>query len=82
LTTKYLKEKERADEIWPLKQKLEELLSTLKEAEHKMDSAQLADILYGALKEIEVAIAKNEAATGENFTLTESVGPEQIAEVH
>ena len=37
LKMKYEKEKERVDEIRRLKQKREELLFTLQEAEHRMD---------------------------------------------
>jgi hypothetical protein len=33
--------------------------------------AGVVDIQYGALQDIEVAIAKQEAATGENFMLTD-----------
>ena len=41
----------------------------------------MTDIRYGALQEIDTAIAKLEGETGENLMLTETVGPEQIAEV-
>ena len=78
---KYQKEKERVDEIRRLKQKREELLFTLQEAERRMDLARVADLRYGALQEIEAAIARYETGMGENLMLTETVGPEQIAEV-
>ncbi|KAF6985652.1 hypothetical protein CFC21_003485 [Triticum aestivum] len=81
LTMKYRKEKERIDEIRKLKQRREELQFTLQEAERRMDLARVADLKYGALQEIDVAIAKLEGETGENLMLTETVGPEQIAEV-
>lgn len=81
LRMKYEKEKQRVDEIRRLKQKREELLFTLQEAERRMDLARVADLRYGALQEIEVAIAKHEAGMGENLMLTETVGPDQIAEV-
>ena len=46
-----------------------------------MDLARVADLKYGALQELDAAIAKLESETGENLMLTETVGPEQIAEV-
>lgn len=81
LQMKYRKEKERIDEIRNLKQRREELQFTLQEAERRMDLARVADLRYGALQEIDVAIAKLEGETGENLMLTETVGPDQIAEV-
>uniref|UniRef100_A0A0D6QTS3 Clp R domain-containing protein n=1 Tax=Araucaria cunninghamii TaxID=56994 RepID=A0A0D6QTS3_ARACU len=82
LKMKYQKEKERVDEIRRLKQKREELLFSLQEAERRYDLARVADIRYGALQEIETAIAKYEGNAAEGgFMLTEVVGPEQIAEV-
>ena len=81
LTVKYRKEKERIDEIRKLKQRREELQFTLQEAERRMDLARVADLKYGALQEIDAAISKLESETGENLMLTETVGPEQIAEV-
>jgi ATP-dependent Clp protease ATP-binding subunit ClpB len=81
LTMKYRKEKERIDEIRMLKQRREELQFSLQEVERRMDLARVADIKYGALQEIDVAIARLEGETGENLMLTENVGPEQIAEV-
>jgi ATP-dependent Clp protease ATP-binding subunit ClpB len=81
LQMKYRKEKERIDEIRTLKQRREELQFTLQEAERRMDLARVADLRYGALLEIDAAIAKLEGETGENLMLTETVGPEQIAEV-
>ncbi|ERN02808.1 chaperone protein ClpB1 [Amborella trichopoda] len=81
LMMKYRKEKERVDEIRRLKQRREELLFALQEAERRMDLARVADIRYGALQEIDAAIAKLEESTDENPMLTETVGPDQIAEV-
>ena len=78
---KYKKEKERIDEIRRLKQRREELLFTLQEAERRMDLARVADLRYGALQEIDAAISRLEGDAGENLMLTETVGPEQIAEV-
>lgn len=81
LKMKHQKEKERVDEIRRLKQKREELLFTLQEAERRMDLARVADLRYGALQDIEATIQKIEAGTDENSMLTETVGPDQIAEV-
>lgn len=82
LKMKYQKEKEKVDEILPLKQKRRELLLSLRNLERiRTDLVPVADILKGNLKQINDAIAEREAAMGENFMLTKSVGPEQIAEV-
>lgn len=79
---RYRKEKERIDEIRQLKQKREELLYALQEAERRYDLARAADLRYGAIQEVEAAIAQLEANHGEeNLILTETVGPDQIAEV-
>ncbi|KAL3528460.1 hypothetical protein ACH5RR_007782 [Cinchona calisaya] len=81
LMMKYNKEKERIDELRRLKQKRDELLYALQEAERRYDLARAADLRYGAIQEVESAIAKLEASTDESGMLTETVGPEQIAEV-
>ncbi|XP_010276256.1 PREDICTED: chaperone protein ClpB1 [Nelumbo nucifera] len=81
LVMKYRKEKERVDEMRRLKQRREELMISLQEAERRMDLARVADLRYGAIQEIESAIAKLEGSTDENLMLTETVGPDQIAEV-
>ena len=81
LMMKYRKEKERIDELRRLKQKREELLFAVQEAERRYDLARAADLKYGAIQEVEAAIARLEGSTEENLMLTETVGPEQIAEV-
>ncbi|KAM7480087.1 hypothetical protein LguiA_028300 [Lonicera macranthoides] len=81
LMMKYRKEKERIDELRRLKQKREELMFALQEAERRYDLARAADLKYGAIQEVESAIAKLEGNSDENVMLTETVGPEQIAEV-
>ncbi|KAI3726849.1 hypothetical protein L1987_66655 [Smallanthus sonchifolius] len=81
LMMKYKKEKERIDKIRRLKQKREELLVALQEAERRYDLARAADLKYGALQEVEATIARIEGTTDENVMLTETVGPDQIAEV-
>ncbi|XP_042391296.1 chaperone protein ClpB1-like [Zingiber officinale] len=81
LMMKYRKEKERIDEIRKLKQRREELLIAMQEAERRGNLPRVADIKFGALQEIDVAIAKLEGDANENLMLTETVGPEHIAEV-
>ncbi|KAF7112436.1 hypothetical protein RHSIM_RhsimUnG0229300 [Rhododendron simsii] len=81
LLLKYRKEKERIDELRRLKQKREELLIALQEAERRYDLARVADIKYGALQEVEAAIQRLEESTQGNEMLTETLGPEQIAGV-
>ncbi|XP_027903940.1 chaperone protein ClpB1 [Vigna unguiculata] len=81
LMMKYRKEKERIDEIRRLKQKREELNFALLEAERRYDLARAADLRYGAIQEVESAIQELEGNTEGNVMLTETVGPEHIAEV-
>ena len=78
---KYKKEKERIDELRRLKQKREELLFAVQEAERRYDLARVADLKYGAIQEVEAAIARLEGNADDNLMLTETVGPEHIAEV-
>ncbi|KAL6579957.1 Chaperone protein ClpB1 [Orobanche minor] len=81
LMMRYRKEKERVDELRRLKQRRDELLYALQEAERRYDLARAADLRYGAIQEVEAAIAKLETGGNENGMLTETVGPDQIAEV-
>ena len=81
LLMKYTKEKERIDEIRRLKQKREEILYSLQEAERRMNLARVADLKYGALQELDNVIATLEGSANENLMLTETVGPDQISEV-
>lgn len=81
LKMKYQKEKERIDEIRRLKQKREELLLSAQEAERRYDLARAADLRYGAIQEVEAAIARLESNATDVTMLTETVGPEHIAEV-
>ncbi|KAL3655254.1 Chaperone protein ClpB1 [Castilleja foliolosa] len=81
LKMRYKKEKERIDELRRLKQRRDELTYALQEAERRYDLARAADLRYGAIQEVEAAIAKLEAGGNENGMLTETVGPDQIAEV-
>ncbi|XP_048443865.1 chaperone protein ClpB1 [Pyrus x bretschneideri] len=81
LVMKYGKKKERVDELRKLKQKREEALVALAEVKRIYDLARAADLRYGTIPEVETIIAKLEGSTDENLILTETVGPEQIAEV-
>ncbi|KAK2978059.1 LOW QUALITY PROTEIN: hypothetical protein RJ640_015697, partial [Escallonia rubra] len=81
LKMKYQKEKERIDEIRRLKQKRKELLFAAEEAQRRFELARAADLRFGAIQEVEAALAKFEESTDENLMLSEAVGPEQIAEV-
>lgn len=81
LKMKYNKEKQRIDELRRLKQKRDELHTALQEAERRYDLARAADLRYGAIQDVESAIAKLEADTDVSGMLTETVGPDQIAEV-
>ena len=53
----------------------------LQEAERRTNIVRAADLRYGALQEVEATIAKIEGTVDENVMLTETVGPDQIAEV-
>lgn len=81
LMMRYKKEKERVDELRRLKQKRDELMYALQEAERRYDLARAADLRYGAIQEVESAITNLESSTDESTMLTETVGPDQIAEV-
>ncbi|KAF8037418.1 hypothetical protein BT93_B0349 [Corymbia citriodora subsp. variegata] len=81
LMMKYKREKQRIDEIRRLKRKREELLLAAQEAERRYDLPRAADLRYGAIPEVESAIAELEGNAKESLILTETVGPEHIAEV-
>lgn len=79
LEMKYQKEKERVDEIRGLKQECEKLKIAWEKGKRRKALAQAAK-LYRALKETKTETSRKEAM-GKNLMLTESVGPDQIAEV-
>lgn len=81
LLMKYKLEKQRINELRRLKQKREELLLVLQEAERRYVLERAADLRYGAIPEVENAIAELEANADRSVLLTETVGPEHIAEV-
>ncbi|KAE9602211.1 putative ClpA/B family, Clp ATPase, P-loop containing nucleoside triphosphate hydrolase [Lupinus albus] len=81
LMMKYRKEKERVDEIQRLKQKKKELIFALQEVGRRYGLVRAVDFLYDAIQGLETAIQQLEGSIEENLMLTETVGPEQIAEV-
>ncbi|KAK3225012.1 hypothetical protein Dsin_004874 [Dipteronia sinensis] len=84
LMEKYKKEKARFDELRRLKQKREELLIALQEAERRLNLPRATDLRFGAIQEVESSIKAlegNSSTSDENLMLTETVKAEQIAEV-
>ncbi|XP_019089151.1 PREDICTED: putative chaperone protein ClpB2, chloroplastic [Camelina sativa] len=81
LTIKYKKEKMVINETRRLKQRRDELMIALQEAERRYDLPKAADLRYGAIEEVVSAIAKLEENAKDNVMLTETVGPDNIAEV-
>ncbi|TYH24005.1 hypothetical protein ES288_A03G057200v1 [Gossypium darwinii] len=81
LKMKYRKEKGRVDEIRRLKQKRDKLILALQEAERRYDLAIAANLIYGEIQEVESTLAQIEGTADENIMLTETVGPEHIADV-
>ncbi|XP_023635304.1 putative chaperone protein ClpB2, chloroplastic [Capsella rubella] len=81
LTIKYKNEKRIINETRRLKQKRDELMMSLQEAERQYDLPKAADLRYGAIEEVEYQIAKLEESGKDNVMLTETVGPDNIAEV-
>lgn len=78
---KYKKEKERIDELRRLKQKREELLFSVQEAERRRDFVRVADLKFGAIPEVESVIEQLEGNSDNNLMLTETVCPDHIAAV-
>ena len=78
---KYNKGKERIDELRRLKQKREELLFSVQEAERRCDLVRVADLKFGEIREVESAIEQLEGNSDNNLMLTETVCPDHIAAV-
>jgi ATP-dependent Clp protease ATP-binding subunit ClpB len=76
---KYREEKVRIDEIQRLKQKREELILSLKEAERRNDIARAVSLRYGAIDDVEDAIQRLEDSTDASLMLTKTVGADLIA---
>ncbi|ESR53975.1 Chaperone protein ClpB1 [Citrus sinensis] len=82
LMAKHENEKKRINKIRSLKQKREKFLSELKEARKRCDWVRATDLRCGAIKKVKADIAKLEGnQSDKDFMLTETVGPNQIAEV-
>lgn len=83
LQAQYLEEKQRVDKIRDLTKELQFTKQAYEEATRRCDLARAADLKYGAIPEIEKKLAKlqesNQAKT--STLLSESVGPEEIADV-
>lgn len=79
----YQQEKERLDKIRHLQEKREELLVNMSLAEQRGDLARIADLKYGAIPEIEAALASLRSAVPSSSSqlLVEEVGPEEVAAV-
>eukprot|EP00668_Euglena_longa_P002968 GGOE01003465.1.p1 GENE.GGOE01003465.1~~GGOE01003465.1.p1 ORF type:complete len:907 (-),score=152.93 GGOE01003465.1:259-2955(-) len=79
-------ERGRSNEIRDLKTKLDNLKMKAEMAERRGDYGLAADLRYGAIPDVEKAISKKEVEVEEEKSSTdrmvsETVGPEQIAEV-
>jgi len=87
LMARYQEEKKAVDELRNMKQKLNDYKQAVVDAERRQDLARAADLRYGAIPELEKRIetlTENKKAESEESTgklLSETVGPEQIAEV-
>jgi len=81
LQAKFKQEKERIIELRKLKQKREDLLVRLSEAESRHDLAIIADIKYGALQEISSKINKLIAETPKDRMLSEEVGDDSVTDI-
>ena len=86
LELKYATEKARLDAVAALKGKREATITSLREAEARMDLPRVADLRYGALAELDAAIARaaaEDAAAGPAAArlLTDTVTPAEIAHV-
>ena len=72
---------ERNDELRRLKQKREELLFSIQEAERRNDLVRVANLKSWEIWEVESVIGQLEGNSDNNLTLTETVCPDQIAVV-
>ena len=76
-----MSEKKRVDEIRRLKQKRDEVIYAIQAAERRMALARVADLKYGALHDLDIAIGNLEGLTNDNLMLSEVIGSDQISEV-
>lgn len=86
LRAKYISEKERMDEMCQLTKRIEELKIKLERAERQGDAALVADLKYEALPDKEERLRKlqqeqDTLMEGTEMIVSDTVGPEQVAEV-
>lgn len=81
LETRYASEKARLDQLQALQAKKEATQIAIREAEQRYDLPRVADLKYGALAELDVAIAKLSAEAPETPMLSDTVTPEDVAGV-
>nr|MBA3709690.1 AAA family ATPase [Planctomycetota bacterium] len=83
LNARYQREKCQVDERRGLRQQLEDAKQQMEQAERQYDLAKVAELRYGTIPELERTLVASAAAgdAGESRLLSESVGPDDIAEV-
>ena len=81
LETRYAAEKARLDQLQELQNKRDATLVALREAEARYDLPRVADLKYGALAELDAAIARVAADAPADAMLSDTVTPEDIATV-
>jgi len=81
LEMQYNMEKARLDALRALHTKRDATLASLRDAEARYDLPRVADLRYGALAELDAALAKLAAEEPENAMLSDVVTPEDVATV-
>jgi ATP-dependent Clp protease ATP-binding subunit ClpB len=81
LQLRYKKEHERMVELRELQAKRERLKEDAKAARQRNDLARQADIVHGAIPEVDLRLKKLREGIPENPMLTEKIGPDEIAGV-
>ena len=81
LEVRYGAEKARLDALQALQTKRDATLSALREAEARYDLPRVADLKYGALAELDAALAKLQREAPETPMLSDTVTPEDVAAV-
>jgi ATP-dependent Clp protease ATP-binding subunit ClpB len=81
LEMRYASEKSRLDQLQALQNKRDATLSALHEAEARYDLPRVADLKYGALAELDAALAKLTAEAPEAPMLSDTVTPDDVAAV-
>jgi ATP-dependent Clp protease ATP-binding subunit ClpB len=81
LQLRYKKEHERMVELRELQAKRERLREDAQTARHRNDLARTADLVHGAIPEVDARIKQLREAMPEDPMLTEKIGVEEIATV-